>query len=104
MNMETNEVKCIKLVKAQNIDQLHIFSAKNKDFNFSFTDENGNTLLHYAVEVQTEKTQAILKWLVGEGIDIQSVNKNFETPLEVAKKYKNIPAMSYLNMLLDKEQ
>ena len=69
----------------------------------SFTDNDGNTLLHFASDRISEKTLPIVQFLLENGCDPQAVNARFETPLDRAKKSSNIPAMTVIKHYIYKQ-
>ncbi|KAI8083094.1 ankyrin repeat-containing domain protein [Halteromyces radiatus] len=71
------------------------------DFDISFTDDNGNTSLHYATKYGA---LACLELLVRvAGIHMNSKNAIGDTPLHNAVQYKDDPeiALEMVNILLD---
>lgn len=77
--------------------------ANNKGIDLSFTTENGDTLLHFAASKLTENTLSIIQVLLECGIDPLSVNKNFQTSIEVAQENNNIPAMTIMKHYVNKK-
>lgn len=91
----------INEIKKQNIDEIKIIIKKNKYENFGFTDNKGKTILHFAVEQKNEKTLPILQELLNLDLDINAINENFETAIEVAQKLNNVPAAAILKHKLN---
>lgn len=56
-------------------------------------DEYGNTLLHYATRTSN---LAMVKFLVEKGLDVNSLNDQYETPLFSAVKNNNFEIVNYL--------
>lgn len=98
--MNASQTKITKLVKEEKIEDLREFYNQNVNFNFDYTDNIGNNLLHIVAKKQSENTQALITFLVQHNVDINGVNRGFLTPLEVAKRYNNVPAISILNHYL----
>lgn len=86
----------------QDLDKLKELFSIYQGKDYSFTDENGNTLLHYASDHRSDKTLPIVQLLLRNGCEPQAVNANFETPLDRAKTNNNVPAMTvikhYINL------
>lgn len=85
----------------QDLEKLKDFFENNEEKNCSFTDDEGNTLLHFASDRLTEKTLPIVQLLLQCGCDPQSVNMRFESPLDRAKKNNNIPAMTVMKHFIN---
>lgn len=89
----------------QDLEKLKSFFANNEYKNSNITDNDGNTLLHFASDRLTNKTLPIVQLLLEHGCDPNSVNARFETPLDRAKKNNNIPAMTVMKHFVNlKEQ
>lgn len=74
-------------------------TSENQDFHF--TDDNGRTLLHYAVAHTTANMLPTLQFLLEKDIDPQSVDKNFVSALELAKQKNNIPALTLMKYFVN---
>lgn len=101
--MSDNEWKknLINEIKNQNIEEIKRIIKENKYENFGFTDNKGKTILHFAVENKNEKTLPILQELLKLDLDINAINENFETAIEVAQKLNNVPAAAILKHKLN---
>ena len=101
--MKDNELKktLINHIKNQNIEEIKKFIKENKYENFGFTDNKGKTILHFAVEKKNEKTLPILQELLKLDLDINAIDENFETAIEVAQRLNNIPAAAILKHKLN---
>lgn len=91
----------INEIKNQNIEEIKRIIKENKYENFGFTDNKGKTILHFAVEQKNEKTLPILQELLNLELDINAINENFETAIEVAQKLNNVPAAAILKHKLN---
>lgn len=104
MNKETglNEDQeiVIKLVEQHNSSSLNDFIKKNKGFNISFTDLEGNNLLHYCVKRTSPHMLETLQILLNNGVDARAVNSNFHTPIDVANNNENVSAVSLLKFTI----
>lgn len=80
----------------QDLEKLKRILAENENKKINFTDEEGNTPLHFASDRATEKTSSIIQFLLKSGCDPQAVNGRFETPLDRAKQNNNILAMTIM--------
>lgn len=96
----------ITQIKNQNINEIKKIIKEKKYENFNFTDNKGKTVLHFAVEKKSEKTLPILQELLNLDLDINAVDENFETAIEIAHRLNNVPAAAILKhklYLINKE-
>lgn len=56
-------------------------------------DEHGNTLLHYATRTSN---LLMVKFLVGQGLDVNSLNDQYESPIFSAVKNNHVEITKYL--------
>lgn len=68
--------------KTNTLNRLEIIMA---EYGVNFRDRKGNMPLHYAAE---RGHLDMVKFLVAQGADVNSVNGNNETPLDLANKFK----------------
>lgn len=101
--MQEQQLYLIEIAKEQNLNALKDFINQNKGFNFDFTNKNGDTLLHFAVEKLTSRTLPFIQILLEVGIDPTAVNEKFNTPLDVAKTVNNIPALTLMKHFINKK-
>jgi ankyrin repeat protein len=101
--MKDDEFKktLINYIKNQDVEEIKKFIKKNKHKNFEFTDNKGKTILHFVVEQKNEKTLPILQELLKLDLDINAIDENFETAIEVAQRLNNIPAVAILKHKLN---
>lgn len=67
-----------------------------------FTTEEGKNLLHFISNQKNEHTLPILQFLLDSGLDPQAVDENYESPMDVAKKNNNIPALTLMKLFVYK--
>lgn len=91
----------INAIAEQNIDSIKKIIKENKFDNFMFTNNKGKTILHFAVENKNEKTLPILQELLKLDLDINAIDENFESSIEVAQRLNNIPAAAILKHRLN---
>lgn len=100
--------KIFEAVINQDINRVKRFLELNKNKDCSFTDDEGNTLLHFASDKNSDKTLPIVKLLLDNGCDPHSTNSRFETSLDRAKMNNNIQLIAvlkhFLNMKKRKEE
>lgn len=75
---------------------------KNKELNF--TDEDGNTPLHFASDLKNERATRIVRYLLQKGCEPNVVNAHFETPFDRAYQNKNEATMNVLKEFIDNQQ
>lgn len=88
-------------IEEQNVEDIKKIIKENKFENFTFTNNKGRTILHFAVEKKNEKTLPILQELLKLDLDINAIDENFETSIEVAQRLNNIPAAAILKHKLN---
>ena len=105
MNNQTINTKEINImILNHDIDSLNNYIREKNIKDLSFTDERGNSLLHLCSHNESDNTLKIFKKLTELNCDLNSVNENFETPLEYAIKNKNNMAIFAIKVLeLQKE-
>ena len=91
----------LNAIQEQDINQIKLIVKDNKYENFGFTDNKGKTILHFAVEKKNEKTLPVLQELLKLDLDINAINENFETAIEVAQRLNNVPAAAILKHKLN---
>lgn len=91
-------------VKKQDIEEVKLIIKNNKYENFNFTDENGKTIIHHAVININEKSGPLLQELIKLDIDLNSVDENFETAIDLAINNNNIIAATILKNKINKEK
>lgn len=101
--MKDNEWKkeLISAIKEQNIEEIKKIIKENKFENFGFTNNKGKTILHFAVETKNERTLPILQELLKLDLDINAIDENFESSIEIAQRLNNIPAAAILKHKLN---
>lgn len=92
--LSKEQEKIFRAIINQDLGQLENFINEKNDC--SFTDDEGNTLLHFASDRIGGKTLPIVQLLLENGCDAQSVNCRFETPIDRAKQNNNIPALTVM--------
>lgn len=100
MNKEWQK-ELLEAIKEQDINQIKLIIKENKYENFGFTDNKGKTILHFAVEKKNEKTLPVLQELLKLDLDLNAINENFESAIEVAQKLNNVPAAAILKHKLN---
>ncbi len=83
-------------IKNKDYAEAFSFIKKQSDVDFSFTDELGNTILHYLVKYcnkdqENGQVLPIAQLMLERGISHTSVNKKFKTPLDYANESSNAP-------------
>lgn len=91
----------LEAIQEQEIDKIKLIVKENKYENFGFTDNKGKTILHFAVEKKNEKTLPVLQELLKLDLDLNAINENFETAIEVAQRLNNVPAAAILKHKLN---
>lgn len=101
--MKENDWKqnLLNAIEEQNFDLIKKIIKEYKFENFGFTNNKGKTILHFAVENKNEKTLPILQELLKLDLDINAIDENFETSIEVAQRLNNIPAAAILKHKLN---
>lgn len=94
MNDLQNKRYLYNLCLEHNFFEVEQFHAENPDFNFNFTLENGNGLLHAVCENVSAHSLSLIKFLLDLGCDQFLVNENFITPYDIAKERFNSPALA----------
>ena len=85
---------CFDFIIENKVDVLkYLIECESVDINFSKNDEDGNSLLHEAMECESIET---IKYLLSKGANINLENRNKETPLDIAKKSNNPEIISLL--------
>lgn len=100
MNKEWKK-ELVIAIQEQDIDKIKLIVKENKYENFGFTDSKGRTILHFAVEKKNEKTLPVLQELLKLDLDLNAINENFESAIEVAQKLNNVPAAAILKHKLN---
>ena len=100
MNKEWQK-ELVIAIQEQDIDKIKLIVKENKYENFGFTDNKGKTILHFAVEKKNEKTLPVLQELLKLDLDLNAINENFESAIEVAQKLNNVPAAAILKHKLN---
>lgn len=93
----------IEIVKKQDINKLKLFIKENINFNFTFTTEKGENLLHFSTNIISSNTLSIIQILLEKGLDPLSVNENFLNALDIAKENNNIPALTIMKHFINKK-
>lgn len=89
------------LHEAASNGQTHIMSLlKHHEANLNEQDKQGNTPLHKAIEHDRERTlspqSTTIAWLIEAGADVNQPNDALNSPLHLAARTGNIPAVSLL--------
>lgn len=92
----TEKESIIKMVEQHSSSQVNDFIKKNPDFDYGFTDYDGNNLLHHCVKRTSTYMLETLQILLNKGIDPKGVNAEFKTPIDVANQNDNISAVALL--------
>lgn len=87
------------LILNHDIEKLNEYIQNNNITDLSYTDESGNTFLHLASHKESDNTLKLFKILYNLGGDLNSVNENFQTPLEYAVEKNNKMAIFALKIL-----
>lgn len=88
---------------SQDLENLKRLTQQSDKRSLNFSDEEGNTPLHFSSDRQNEKTLPIVQFILENGGDPLAVNARFETPLDKAKQNNNVPAMSVMNYFVNKQ-
>ena len=88
---------------SQDLEKLKRVTQESDKRNLNFSDEDGNTPLHFSSDRQNEKTLPIVQFILENGGNPLAVNIRFETPLDKAKQNNNVPAMSVMNYFISKQ-
>lgn len=100
MNQNLDNDLIFEIVRNQDYDKLLELTSFSKDL--SFTNNEGNTLLHLACETISENTLSIVQYLLSKGCHPLSVNEKFKNCLDVAYQCKNSPAISLMRYYIIK--
>lgn len=92
----------LKATINEDLSTLKQLFLKADDSDKHFTDDEGKTLLHFVGYDKNEYTLHILQFLLDSDLDPQSVDENFESPMDLAKKSNNIPALSLMKLFVHK--
>lgn len=90
-----------KLVEEHNVNEIRRFIVENDGFDFCFTNNKGQTLLHLASRRISENTLPLIQILLGKGIDPLSVDESFVSAIDLADKEKNMPALSLMKHFIN---
>lgn len=101
--MESIYSDLIEATLAQNLESVKELFKKSKKSSLQFTNNTGKTLLHLASLQKNEKTLPLIQYLLESGVDPLSVDENFETAFDIAKKNNNIPACSIIKHHINKQ-
>jgi ankyrin repeat protein len=80
----------------------------DKGANLTLVDKNGDNILHYAIkdgafrdygEEGDLMAVGVVKYLIGKGMDVNQINNNKQTPLQIALRGNNF---TLIKLLLDK--
>ena len=91
----TNNDNCTALMwvyKKRHVGAIHVLLKAESDTNI--VDKNGNTCLMYALVRRCNLE--ILQAIIDHGADVNAINKQNITPLELASKTVNIDAIKLL--------
>lgn len=89
-------------VKEQNLLKIKEIFFNIEDFEKQFTTKTGKTLLHFASNIKSKETLAIVQFLLDAGLDPEALDENFESALDVAKRNNNVPALALLTFFINK--
>ncbi len=93
----------ISILEKQNLNGLKDFVAKNNDFNFDFTNEQGQNLLHFLAKTNYENMLEIAKILLEKGIDPRAVDENFVSAIDIAKGNNNHSLLSVFKFYVNQK-
>jgi ankyrin repeat protein len=97
------ENELIYIIEKQDLSSLKEFAKDNPKFPFNFTTDKGKNLLHYAAANLSSNTLAIIQILLEKGLNPMDVDEKFVSPLDVAKKSNNVPAMTLMKHYVNKK-
>ena len=85
-----------ELIKDKKYSEATSFVKGYAEADFTFTDELGNTILHYLVKFCNKdqdngQVLPLAQILLEKGVSHTSVNKKFKTPLDYANETSNAP-------------
>ena len=102
-NLENMQVLSFKdkdiitdLVRNKDYKNVTVFLKEHSDYDISFTDEQGNTILHYLIkecnkDIDNGHVLPLAQMLLNMGLSHNAVNQNFKTPLDYAIEKSNAP-------------
>lgn len=93
----------LKATINEDLSTLKQLFLKAEDSDKQFTDDQGKTLLHFIGYSKKEYTLHVLQFLLDSDLDPQSLDENFESPMDLAKKSNNIPALSLMKLFVYKK-
>lgn len=79
------EDKIFSIIENQDLISLKRFIKENKNFDFTLTNDNGETLLHVLSQKKSKDSLVIAMILLDLNISPNSVDKNFNTCIEIAE-------------------
>lgn len=85
----------------QNLTDIKNIIKENKNENFGFTNNKGKTILHLTAEIKNEKTLHVLQEILKLDLDINAIDENFETAIEISQRLNNVPAAAILKHRLN---
>lgn len=92
----------LEAINNQNLLKLKQIFITLDDSDKQFTMEDGKNLLHYTSNQINEHTLPIVQFLLESGLDPQAIDKNFISPLDIAKEYNNKPVLAMMNYFIMK--
>lgn len=86
----------IVLVKEKDYDGIKDFFFNHQGYDLTFTDDHGNTILHYLVKLcnkdqENLRVLPLAQLMLDFGLSHTAVNKKFKTPLDFALESNNTP-------------
>lgn len=108
---QEDQKKLIELAKNKQFSAIGKHIRENQGFNYNFTDEHGNTLLHFITEnltpaIHNGEALSVIQSLLILGLSSRAVNKQYKTPESYAIVKDNLPLLALMrgtNIFVDEE-
>ena len=86
----------MSLVKEKDYSGIKDFFLEHQGYDLTFTDEQGNTILHYLVkscnkDQENMRVLPLAQLMLDFGLSHTAVNRKFKTPLDFALESNNTP-------------
>lgn len=91
------EKEVVSYIENFDLVRLKEFYDKYQQFNWKFTDNKGNNLLHFLLKKYENIPISMIQFLLECHVDSLGVNESFETPYEMAKNHQNMIAVALFN-------
>lgn len=84
-------------IKTFDLMKLKDIYDEQKNFDWNFTDNKGNNLLHFLLKKYENIPITMIQFLLECNVDSLAVNESFETPYEIAKNNNSMMIVALFN-------